>query len=106
MFWRSDQDKVYVLFATDHTWATYEDPWIEGDPEFSCSQAETAGSPKRGFGKVWCSRAVVRERLGAALNEERAATVRVQSTESGALLIGVADQFYLLFPKTSVYISE
>lgn len=105
MFWRSDQDRVYVLFASDHTWATYDDPWNEGDPEFSCSEAEAAGSPKRGFGKVWCSREIVRERLGAAVNEERGATLRIQTTGSGVLLVGIEAQPFLLFPQTNVYIA-
>lgn len=106
MFWRSDQDKVYVLFAADHTWAAYDDPWREGDPEFSCPEAQAAGSPKRGFGKVWCSHEVVRERIGAALNEERGVALQVQSTDSGALLVAIADQSYLLFPTTNVYVRQ
>ncbi len=40
------------------------------DPEFTCGPAESPPTPKRGFGKVSCSRADVRRGLGQAVEEE------------------------------------
>lgn len=100
MFWRDDMDVVFVLFETLGDWGRYTDPWQEGDPDFSCPEAEALGMPKRGFGKVWCANLEVRQRVGEPRTEEKATAFLIQPTETGAVMINVADEpvRYLLFP--------
>jgi serine/threonine protein kinase len=99
MFWRQDRDVIYVLFNIRNQWGFYTDPWREGDPEFSCPEAEIVGMPKRGFGKVWCANNEVRQGVGNAVGDERGTAFLIQPTTTGAVMIQIADhpRRYLLF---------
>lgn len=90
--------KVYAFFA-DGTFQVMADTWREGDPESMCPEVPVESGParpKRGFGKVWCENAAVRQ-LGGGLQEERAIEVVMQSFERGTMFLlgGVGD--YVLY---------
>lgn len=81
MIWRDNEtghDRIYAIRwgpggsqAAGTLWGQYEDTWVEGtDPELSCAQAVLPNGPKRGFGKVWCANAAMRQDLGAAVEVE------------------------------------
>jgi DNA-binding beta-propeller fold protein YncE len=89
MFWRKDTDRIYVIYD-DHTWQDFADIWYEGDPEFSCPDVAPSTSPptpKRGFGKIWCVKPGVRDKLGWALEEEKGANRWVQDFERGVMIV-------------------
>jgi len=69
MLWRGDTDTIYVL-TDDGRWTTYPNAWREGDPEFSCGEVDALTTPVRGFGRVWCDHADVRQALGAVTAAE------------------------------------
>ncbi len=69
MLWRGDTDTIYVL-ANDGRWTSYANEWREGDPDFSCGEEDTSITPIRGFGRVWCDHAAVRQALGAVTAAE------------------------------------
>jgi len=85
MLWRKDNDEIYVLFQTGY-WARYEDIWNEGEPEYTCGTPESPPTPKRGFGKIWCTYQNVRDGLGSAVTAEWA-TTGVAQTYSGGLIL-------------------
>jgi hypothetical protein len=76
MFWRQDNDRVYVVFesgAKTGTWQIFGDVWSEGDPYYSCSApAPPPGTlqPYRGFGAVWCILGAENAPIGWATAEE------------------------------------
>ncbi len=85
MFWREDNDRITVLYNAG-TWALYRDIWNEGDPEYSCPEiapSQCPPTPRRGFGKIWCTYPAVRQRLGWATNYERGFHGTVQDFEQG-----------------------
>ena len=87
MLWRSDSDVIYVLYR-DGTWGSYPNVWRPGDPEFSCGAADPLATPVRGFGRVWCDHAEVREALGAATAAEIGDSASaVQDFVNGAILV-------------------
>ena len=69
MLWRGDTDTIYVL-THDGRWTSYPNEWREGDPEFSCGEEDVLLTPVRGFGRVWCDHAGVRQALGAVTAAE------------------------------------
>ena len=73
MFWRDDTRQIYVLY-NDGTWQEFPDTWTEDEPEYSCPADDTPSTtpptPRRGFGKVWCTEPGVRDRLGNTLMDE------------------------------------
>lgn len=69
MLWRGDTDTIYVLF-NDGRWESYPNEWREGDPEYSCGEANSPPTPLRGFGRVWCDHPEVSARLGAVTASE------------------------------------
>ena len=98
-YWRNNEltpaDYVYVLLYKDGTdetqgtiWLQFDDLWREGMPEFSCPEAEANGAlgPKRGFGKVWCEEATVRNGLGSPVKDEQGADAGFQDFENGTML--------------------
>jgi len=98
-YWRNNEltpaDYVYVLLYKDGTdetqgtiWLQFEDLWREGMPDFSCPEAEANGAlgPKRGFGKVWCEEATVRNGLGSPVKDEQGANAGFQDFENGTML--------------------
>ncbi len=89
MYWRKDDDRIYIVYNTGR-WESHADMWSEGDPEFSCPDAltpnESPPTPRRGFGKIWCSVPGVRLALGAAIEGERGLVVDVQHFQRGFIL--------------------
>jgi hypothetical protein len=96
MLWREDNDKIYVLFATGY-WAQYNDIWIEGEPEYTCGTSESPPTPKRGFGKIWCTYQNVRDGLGNAVNAEWATTGVAQTFNSGLILGTTSGNTHVLY---------
>jgi predicted Ser/Thr protein kinase len=75
MFWREDNDHVYVVYEQGGLSGTYQffvDLWSEGDPEYSCVAYPPPGrlQPKRGFGAAWCQLGGSSAAIGWALAEE------------------------------------
>jgi hypothetical protein len=75
MFWRSSSDRVYVVY-NNGGWDDYPrtpgDIFREGiDPEYTCGPAASPPSPRRGFSKIWCNNAEVRQGLGNAVDREQ-----------------------------------
>jgi len=89
MYWRKDNGKIYAVYNWGR-WEVYANAWYEGDPEFSCTDAHTPAqsppTPKRGFGKIWCTHSGVRQGLGGATEGERGFDVIVQHFERGFIL--------------------
>jgi hypothetical protein len=69
MLWRGDTDTIYVLTG-DGRYTSYPNAWREGDPEFSCGEADPLVTPVRGFGRVWCDNPAVQQALGAVTAAE------------------------------------
>jgi hypothetical protein len=90
MVWRGDTQRVTVFYK-DGTWQEFADTWAEGQPEYGCTDAyapaQTPPTPRRGFGKVWCMQPGVRDRLGAALQDEIGNDRPVQDFENGAMVL-------------------
>lgn len=84
MLWRVDNDGHYALF-NDGSFAAYWYPPSE-PPDFSCPEAAAAGMPRRGFGRVWCENANVRQRIGRALSDEVGDYRPVQIFERGFMI--------------------
>jgi serine/threonine-protein kinase len=89
MYWREDNDKIYAIYRSGN-WGVYSDIWQDGDPDFSCVDANTpAGSPPtpaRGFGKIWCTYPEVRSGLGNATDGEQGFDVTVQKFDQGIMI--------------------
>jgi serine/threonine protein kinase len=89
MYWRKDNDKIYAVYNWG-VWGVYDDIWHEGEPDFSCSDANTPSrsppTPLRGFGKVWCTYPAVRQGLGWATEGERGFDVIAQHFQRGFIL--------------------
>lgn len=96
MFWRSDNDLIYVVYSGG-TWRRYANTWQEGDPEFSCGTPESPPTPKRGFGKVWCSYSQVSHGLGNATTGEWGEHNDVQDFAGGWMLRAEAGTTYTFF---------
>ncbi|UCG23405.1 MAG: serine/threonine protein kinase [Chloroflexota bacterium] len=101
MFWREDNDMIYVVYNTG-AWAQYLDAWRESQPEFSCGTPESPPTPKRGFGKTWCTHGSVRNGLGDAINHEWSESVLVQDFADGTLL-DHGGQLYLFFADNNTW---
>jgi serine/threonine protein kinase, bacterial len=85
MYWREDNDQIYVLYKSGR-WEVHRDIWNDGDPDYSCGTTETPPTPIRGFGKIWCTFASVRNGLGNATEGERGLTVTVQQFDNGFIV--------------------
>ncbi len=96
-FWRDDTDVIYVLF-NDGTWQQFPDSWKATDPEYGCSAAPPAGyyQPKRGFGKLWCENAVIKNKLSWGTMEEHGTTGAVEPFEHGLMIWTPAQGVYML----------
>ncbi len=101
MFWRErpGTDWIYVLYFEGGTnmeagdWKRYDDTWKEGDQ--LCEKPpplKGLKQPVRGFGRVWCDKPNVREKMGWSLQEEEGIgregepTFAVQEFENGTIL--------------------
>lgn len=85
MYWRQDNDRHYVLF-NGNGWASYANTWREGEPLYTCGTESTPPTPMRGFGRVWCNYANVRDGLGNATNVEAGFNGTVQDFERGLII--------------------
>jgi len=92
MFWREgiEEDQVLALFD-DGRWQIVEHSHFGGgDPAFSCPDADTPEecppTPKRGFGKAWCEKSEIRDRLGDAIDCERGYQGETQEFQRGFML--------------------
>jgi len=76
MFWLQPIGQIWVLLVTGEgrgTWTTYEDTFLEGEPESDPSLVppeDNLMQPVRGFGKLWRTNEEVRNALGWAVNPE------------------------------------
>ena len=98
MIWRKDASRHYVV-ANDGGWRDYPDTFREGDPQYSCThlvRSESPPTPVRGFGRVWCENADVRQRLGDAVQAEWAERMTTQAFVRG-LMIKTSRGTYVLF---------
>lgn len=90
MVWIEAADSIVVLFA-DKSWQQFEDTWDETQPESDPAIVAPAEryQPIRGFGKVWRTQPVVRQRLGWALSPELAfeTVMQPQSEDSESLSV-------------------
>jgi len=86
MFWRQDNGRIYVIY-NNGGWASYADTWSEGrDPEYSCgSPQQTPPTPKRGFGKVWCTQTGVQQAIGNATGNEWGEDSSLQAFSNGLI---------------------
>jgi hypothetical protein len=84
MLWRSDSDLIYVLYDNG-TWAAYRDTWQDGDPDYTCGVPTSPPTPRRGFGKVWCTYQTVRNDLGEATEGEWGRESAVQDFVNGTI---------------------
>ena len=100
MFWREDTDRIAVLYY-DGSWALYQDIWNEGEPEYSCPDIAPSSSPptpRRGFGKIWCTYSPVRSGLGSALEGERGFYGgTVQDFEYGTIIRTEVGDTYVMY---------
>jgi serine/threonine protein kinase len=86
MFWRQDNGRIYVIY-NNGGWASFADTWSEGrDPEYSCgSPQQTPPTPKRGFGKVWCTQTGVQQAIGNATGNEWGEESSLQAFSNGLI---------------------
>lgn len=76
MFWLEPIGQIWVLLITGEgrgTWSTYEDTWLEGEPELDPALTAPAANlqqPVRGFGKLWRTNTAVQQALGWAVQPE------------------------------------
>lgn len=96
MFWREDNDRIYVLYNSGG-WASYADIWQDGDPDFACGTPESPPTPKRGFGKIWCTYNVVQQGLGNATDVEFGAHGAVQDFNGGLILQTGSGRIYVFY---------
>lgn len=76
MFWLEPIGQIWVLLITGEgrgTWSTYEDTWLDGEPELDPALTAPAANlqqPVRGFGKLWRTNTPVQQALGWAVQPE------------------------------------
>ncbi|MBP8002764.1 MAG: serine/threonine protein kinase [Chloroflexi bacterium] len=96
MFWRESNDKMYVIY-NGGGWSIYNDTWVEGNAEFSCGVPESPPTPRRGFGKIWCTYSQVQSGLGNATNYEWALTATIQDFAGGLIWRTDAGLTFIMF---------
>jgi hypothetical protein len=99
MIWREDNDYIYALY-NNGAWGAYENIWYEGDPQYSCpdiAPSQSPPTPLRGFGKIWCTHANVRNGLGNAVAGEQGNDSTVQTFELGTVLRTGGGSTYILY---------
>jgi serine/threonine protein kinase, bacterial len=85
MYWRKDNSMIYAVIKGGR-WESHRDTWQEGDPAYTCGTPETPPTPVRGFGRVWCNNASVRNGVGNAVEGEYAMSIIAQQFESGQIM--------------------
>ncbi len=97
MLWSKATDSIYVL-RRSAGWTVGKNAWQSGDPLFGCVEAERAGAPRMGFGKVWCESTEVRATLGAALGLEQAdEQAWLQFFDGGTIFEGFGGRVFVLY---------
>jgi len=96
MFWRQDNDRIYALYS-GNGWGTYANAWRDGDPEYTCGTPASPPTPKRGFGKTWCSVSSVRSNLGNATTAERGYYGTVQDFQRGLIIRTDTGKNYVMY---------
>ncbi len=81
------EDDIYV-FSNGLLWRVFPHEWQAGDPETSCEEAQLAGAPIRGFGRVWCENLDVRRTLRSVTTGEAQNGMTFQLTQE-AMLVNV-----------------
>ncbi|HFD38973.1 MAG TPA: hypothetical protein ENJ31_03870, partial [Anaerolineae bacterium] len=108
MFWRADEQAVYVLYERGE-WARYPDRWDESQPPEDPSLTPPDGlqQPVRGFGKVW------REQLGGpqaeigwALESEMGYEMSVQPFSGGQMFVGMDGWGFVLHARVFVLYAD
>ncbi|UCC87724.1 MAG: hypothetical protein JSV81_00035 [Anaerolineales bacterium] len=87
MLWRGDTATIIAL-PVGQWYREFEDTWNESQPIYSCldlAPAQTPPTPRRGFGKIWCTQPELRDSLGQATSEEHPFTASIQSFEWGLI---------------------
>lgn len=84
MIWQEADDKIYVIYNNGN-WARYDDIWVEGNAEFSCGVEQSPPTPKRGFGKIWCTKSGVQRELGNATDGESGEETMMQAFANGLI---------------------
>ena len=73
------------------TWQEFPDTYVDGEPEYVCPDANTPSTnpptPRRGFGKVWCTQPGVRSKLGRSLGDEMGNDRTVQDFQGGSMAL-------------------
>jgi hypothetical protein len=101
MIWRGDTREIYALIRLIERQESrlevrsYRDTWEEGQPQVppACTSLSIPSGfrfPVRGFAKTWCGDRLAAN-LGWPIEDERAATLLIQPTQSGLLLRAVYD---------------
>jgi len=106
MVWVGNQDAIYVMYDDNvlPRWRVFRDYFDEGMteevPDFDNPPASTLFQPRRGFGLLWRTDEVVRDRIGWALQEnEQPYSVQVQTAEDGVIFFSEpSDKVFSLFP--------
>ncbi|MCB0133227.1 MAG: hypothetical protein KDD78_20330 [Caldilineaceae bacterium] len=104
MVWLSWEGNIYVLLP-DGTWEAFPDTWTEEMPTFACNplggEPTSPPLPRRGFGKLWCENATIRDAMGTIEVEERLCQHAVtQEFETGRVIGCFEDatiRYYKLF---------
>ncbi|MFQ5576635.1 MAG: hypothetical protein ACE5G8_06555, partial [Anaerolineae bacterium] len=98
MVWRSDTAVIYAL-PFDAPFAPFADDWDSSQPVYACPDQflpQTPPTPQRGFGKVWCRQAEIRQLLGSATGIERPFEAVLQEFDHGLLFKTDRGEVYLL----------
>ena len=88
MFWIEVLDQIIIAGNDGQSWFTVEDTWSEAWDEILCEEARAIGYPVRGFGRIWCTDALVQSTLGAPTAAEiNYADSRLQEFEQGSIVL-------------------
>jgi hypothetical protein len=111
MFWwdnPDDLDTIWVIDTPAADWQSgassnrYNDTWQAAEGDYGCEQARERG-PVRGFGKLWCERPELQNRLGYPREPERgsggaAPYAQVQFFQGGVIIYNPANaEVFVLF---------
>jgi hypothetical protein len=98
MTWVQQQDAIYVLYndPTQPRWQVYKDYFREGmpesDPAYAAAPTPNTWQPRRGFGLLWRNNAIVRQRIGWAVQQwEQPYSVQTQTAADGTIFLSLPD---------------
>lgn len=96
MIWVQQQGAIYVLYndPTLPRWQVFKDFYQEGmpedDPAYAAAPTPGTWQPRRGFGLLWRSNALVRQRVGWAVQQwEQPYSVQTQTSADGMIFISL-----------------